>query len=426
MVTVLIHFFLFSFWLSKCAGFDLEKLLGLGDGFSLPNLCLYFFIVIWFYTLKARDTFFQQNNVNRYLFILIIMIAVSVFLNIVGYGVKKTNLFEEIIIYKGLITPWLLFFLITTLIQDKRTCERSISGLILFLVATVFLVLIENYLGVQFGTRRSGQSYVGRSAGFSEANQYAAFLVLFLPLFFTSTFLQKEMSKRIKGCFFLLLGVIGLASAISKGGFIAFFCSIGYFLSITNRESMIDVRKAFLYLFLLFTLGATSYFLLPSQSKEIAKNRVTLQQPKPSNPWHREFLRKQSWADKLTSGRTKLWRRSLEFISQRPILGYGNGACKNQLRLSTHSDPLKWLVNHGVIGFLLFSKVFIQVFRHVIFHFRISTNQQSRLLYLSYICGFVGYVVAMFGVNIYEPRIIFWIYTAIIYKHTQLDTVREK
>ena len=60
------------------------------------------------------------------------------------------------------------------------------------------------------------------------------------------------------------------------------------------------------------------------------------------------------------------------------------------------------------------------------YHLKTSTNLQSRILYLGYICGLIGYVVAMSGVNMHEPRLIFWIYTAIIYKYTQLDKAQEE
>jgi O-antigen ligase len=417
MVFILISFVIVAFWLEKCIGVG-----AFAKGFSLKNLSLYSLILFWGLTLKTRNTFFQQNNLNRYMLILMIMIALSIFTNVYVTGIQTTSLKKEIVSYKGLLNPWLLFFLITTLIRDKRTCERSILALSLFLLATVFAVLIQNYLGVDWGTQIDNPASFGRSAGFSEANQYAAFLVLFLPLFLSYIFFQEEMSKRIKGFFLFLIGLIGLISTISKGGFIAFFVSIGYLFFYAYRKKMIDMKKVFLLMFFLFTVVTASYLFFPSHIEERIKERITLQSSEPYNPWAREF----SFAYRLTSGRTEIWMYSLGLIAQRPILGYGSSACENQLGISTHSDPLKWLLNHGIIGFLLFSMIYIQIFRHVKYHLKTSTNPKSRMLYLGYICGFIGYVVAMFGVNMHEPRIIFWIYTAIIYKHTQLDAIWEE
>lgn len=422
MVTVLIYFMLFAFWLEKCVGFELEKFFGLTMGLSLQNIGLYLLSGIWLLTLKNRDSYFQKNNVNRYIFILMIIIALSIFTNVYGSGIQTTSLKKEIVSYKNFLNPWLLFFLITTLIRDKRICEQLISGLILFLVVTVFSVLIQNYLGIDLGTHMTARSYKGRSAGFAEANQYATFLVLFIPLFLSYFFFQEELSKRIKGLFFLFLGMLGLASTVSKGGFIAFFFSIGYFFSIAYRKRMLGIRRIFLCLFLMASLGSISYFLLPSQTKEIAVERVTLQKEEPFNPWAIE----RSWIFKLTSGRTKIWMYCLTLIAQKPIFGYGMNNPSINLDRSAHNEYLGWLIKYGIIGFLLFSMVYIQIFRHVTYHLRTSTNQQSKILYLGYICGFMGYVLAMFGANLNEPRYIFWIYTAIIYRHTQLDTMLEE
>ena len=185
---------------------------------------------------------------------------------------------------------------------------------------------------------------------------------------------------------------------------------------------MINIREILLLLASVFTIVTASYLILPSHSKEIAKARVTLEK-EPFNPW---AIREKSLTDRISAGRTLIWIYSFKLIAQRPILGYGNDATKNQLGLSTHSDPIEWLVNYGIIGFLLFSMVYIQIYRHVNYHLKKSTNPQSRILYFGYICGFMGYVLAMFGVNLSEPRYIFWIYTAIIYKHTQLDSRLEE
>jgi len=42
-------------------------------------------------------------------------------------------------------------------------------------------------------------------------------------------------------------------------------------------------------------------------------------------------------------------------------------------------------------------------------------------LYISYIAGFCGFVVGMFATNAGPSLVIFWIYTAVIYKYAQLD-----
>lgn len=417
MLTIVIYFYLFIFWLNESMGFQLESFLGSIKGLSFQNLCLYLLIIAWALTIKTRDSFIQKNNVNKYMFLVIIIMTISIFANLNGYGVQTTSLKIEVVIFKNFINPWLFFFLIASLIKDKRTCERLISALILFLLATIFMVLLHNYLGIRLAVQKDNLASIGRSAGFSEVNQYAAFLVLFLPLFLSSIFFQEDLSKKIKGFFFLLLGMIGLVSTVSKGGFIAFFVSIGYFFIISYRKRMLNIRTIFISLFLIVLLGASSYFLLPSQAKEVAKNRITLEEG-PFDSW---AAHDKSLASRISSGRTSIWMYSLAFIVQRPIFGYG----KNQLGFSPHSEPIGWLIDYGIIGFFLFIMIYIKIYRHVTYYIKRSTNPHTLIVYFGYISGFVGYVVAMSGVNLHEPRYIFWIYTAIIYKYTQLDPLLE-
>lgn len=419
MVLGLICFVLFSFWLDICAGFQLEKVFSLTMGLSLINLTMYLFIIVWGVTLKTRGTLFQQNNVNRYMFIMIFYMAISIILHVLS--VQQASLKEEIVNFKNYLNPWILFFLMTTLVNDKKTCERSISALNLFLIVTVFATLVQNYTGFNLGTHLSGASWRDRSAGFADPNEYAAFLVLFLPLFVTHMLLEKERIKRIKGLCLFLIGLIGLILTISKGGFIAFFISMGCFFLYTWKNKIINVGRIYLFIVSLFALASISYILLPSGVKEKLIERVTLQRSGPISPWAVE----KSLTEKLTSGRTEIWMYSLELIVKKPILGYGKAIASVYIPRGTHNDYLGWLLNYGIVGFLLLSIIFIQIFRYIMYKLKTSNDQKGKLLYLGYLFGLIGYVTTMFGNCIGPVRIIFWIYTAMIYKYAQFDTIGE-
>lgn len=401
-------------------GFELERLFGLTMGLSLLNISLYFLLLIWGFTLKTRDVIFQKNNVNRYLFILTMIIGVSIFLNIDRSGIQPTSLKDEIVSYKEFLNPWLLFLLITSLIRDKRNCDRILSALIVFFIVTVFAVLIQNFLGINLGTHIKAHAYIGRSAGFSEANQYAAYLVLFLPLFLSSMFFQEEKSKKIKGFFLFFIGLLALVFTISKGGFISFFISMGYFVFLAYKYKLISMQRVFVLSVSVVVLLAASYFILPSHTEERIKARVEFENT-PYNPYEIEH----SWIWKLTSGRTQIWAYSLELIVQKPIFGYGIDNASIHLERGTHNEYLGWLVKYGIIGFLLFCIIYLQIYRYVIHYLKTSAFSKNQILCFGYICGFIGYVVAMFGLNLNEPRYIFWIYTAIIYKYTELDAIEK-
>lgn len=423
MVVLLIYFFLFSFWLDKCVGFHLEEIFGLGDGFSLSNLALYFGLFVWLFTIKARKCLIYRNNLSNYLMILLVFSAVMIFPTFFNAGLRHLSVYEQIVYYKQQITPWVWFVLITTLVNDKKTCKNSFSPLILFLLATILSVLVQNFTGIDFGTQSLDRAYIGRSAGFSEANQFAAFLVLFFPLFLSLFLFHEKMAKRIQGFFFLGIIMVALLLTVSKGGFIAFFVSMAFFFCYALIKKMTNIVKVSVSILLFTSLAAASFFILPSNVEEKVVERTTLQEDKVDrlNPW----AVKHDFETRLTSGRNLIWSYSFELIAEKPILGYGTNADKN-LGFSTHSDPINWLLNYGIIGLFLFSLVYISIFRNVLRYFKMTNNSQDKMLYLGYISGFIGFSVAMFGVTMNEPQYLFWIYTALIYKHAHLEAVNQE
>ncbi len=215
----------------------------------------------------------------------------------------------------------------------------------------------------------------------------------------------------------MFIGLAGLAFTVSKGGFISFFISSLYFFIIAYKSKIIGIGRVLIVMSSIVIIASVTYIILPAQTKEVAVDRVTLKEKE--NPW---AIKKKSWMNRLTSGRTELWARSLKLIAERPFIGYGNAATETQVKLSTHSDPLKWAINYGIIGFLLFVFLYYNIYKHILYNFKNTKVWRSKILYLSYLSGFIGYVTAMCGVNIGPLRTIFWIYTAIIYKYSLLDT----
>ena len=75
----------------------------------------------------------------------------------------------------------------------------------------------------------------------------------------------------------------------------------------------------------------------------------------------------------------------------------------------------------GIVGLAIFLLIFFKIFQNVWQSLNTTTSPWEKLLYLSYISGFFGYLTGMFFTNMGAARYIFWIYTAIIYKYAQLD-----
>lgn len=421
MATILVYIVIIVFWLENSVGFQAQKIFGLSMGLSLKNISIYCLLVGCLFAVKKQGTLFNRNTLNKYLLFMLICIVISIFPNLLSPEADIGTLKRHLISLKLFINPWIFFFLITYIIDNKKTCKNIVLGLTILLVITVLTMFIDNLTSIDLGTHKKGFAYKGRFAGFSEVNQYAAFLVLFLPLLLSYMIFQDKGGKRTANGIVFLIGLSGLILTGSRGGFISFTFAVVVFFIIAYRHRMIDGKRIIVFGLLLLLVAPVSFLIVPTDVKDMVKQRVVDPTDQTYNPWRTE----RSWIHGYSSGRTKIWMESLQIFIKKPIFGYGNDACKRVFDFSTHNDYLKILINHGIIGFFLFIMIYMRIFFHVSFHFKTSTEPLSKMFYLSYLCGLVGYMVAMVGVNLNEPRFIFWIYTAVMYKYSQLDTAKE-
>ena len=126
-----------------------------------------------------------------------------------------------------------------------------------------------------------------------------------------------------------------------------------------------------------------------------------------------------------------LWKNAWQIFLEKPILGHGPDTFlplnikRFGIEAVTHNEYLNYMVSFGIVGLAIFIMILIRIFGHVWRHFKTTSDSWRKILYASYIAGLIGYSFSMLAVNLYEPRFLFWIYTATIYKYTELDTIRE-
>jgi O-antigen ligase len=160
-------------------------------------------------------------------------------------------------------------------------------------------------------------------------------------------------------------------------------------------------------------MGATSFMLVPSDVKQIV---ITRFDPRESEDVY-----------EYTRGRTLLWSNGLKMFMERPIFGHGANTFvplmkkKFQILGNSHNDYLLHLVHYGLVGLLIFVLILVKVFQHIWYRIKTVNDLWSKRLYISYLAGFSGYAVSMLSVNVIIPRLIFWLYTGLIYKYGQLE-----
>jgi len=373
------------------------------------NLSFYLLILAWGITFIHKRKLFERNNVNFYLILMMFLLILSIPVKILLREIPHINLWHEIMFFKTWSNPIILFFILFNIVEDEKTCNLVIVGLIFLLFLTVSTMLLNSFGIMKFDVIRKVQP--GRSAGFAEANQYAAYLVLFIPLLFSFFMFHKQLIIRMITGIILFLTLSGLVITGSRGGVASFLFAMFVYLLILNRQG--ESRKIVLLLLSLIVIGSISYALVPSQYQKTVKSRFDPRRAKDT----REY----------TSNRTQIWHNGLILFMERPIIGHGQNTFTQlnnkrfSLEYTSHNDYLLYMVHHGLIGLTVFIMIFYKVFRQVFNQLQSTKDAWKKKLYLSYLAGFFGYTFSMLGVNIISPRYIFWCYTAIIYKYCYLE-----
>ena len=382
-------------------------------GISLYNLNVYLLLIVWCVTIVKRHVFFENNNLNKYLFILFYIVLCSIPIKILNSEIHKVNLIKEIVIFKNWIEPYLLFFILFNIIEDKKTCYRVLGGLYFLLFALILNQLLSIFGLTEFQAAELAMR--GRIGGFSSAGVYAVTLALFTPTLISFIFIFKN-NKVLQVCsiFFLPLIFMGFINAGSRNGFLSFLIALLIYLYFLKRDNLISILTTLLVLLLLSVTGILSFVASPD---EVTSNVIERFDPDTS-----EDIRRYS------SGRTELWKYGWQFFLERPILGHGQQSFKalteqRNYRFSgaPHNDYLGYLIHFGIIGLLCVIVILNTIFQFILKYSQKSNDIKKKVFAIGYISGLLGFCVGMFFSNMQPASPLFWIYTATIYKFVHLD-----
>lgn len=406
MITlVLFYIFLLVFWLENVFGFSLSVVIGL----SLLNIVYYLLLLNWGMVALSKRTLFTPNKVNKYLFLLACVVIASIPIKM-GLREVDNSLLEELFHLKGWLNPILLFFILYNTLDEQRHCRLALQGLIVFIgVAAISTIAAQAGLLHLAGTKIMD----GRAAGFSEPNQLAACLVLFLPALVSGS-LFADGKKKALPSIFVFLTLISLLITGSRGGILALIFSGVVYFWVFSRKKLIRFSSLILIIFLASPLLAVSAFVaIPEDVRQSITTRFDVSTSES--------------VSEITSGRTILWKNAFQLFLQSPLYGHGQATMIPLMKknfpvwANSHNDYLLYLVHHGIIGLTLFLMVLGSLFHQ---SWQLGERAESRaivVLALSYFSGLAGFAFAMFGVNIMQPLFLFWAYSAIVLRTGSLS-----
>jgi len=410
MKIILIYLLIFTFYIDQVlgpVGFSIK-------GLSLFNLNIYLLLIVWAIpVIQRRRKFMQPNNVNKYIIIMGFLMLLSIFVKILRNEIPDISIKYEIIELKSWLNPVLLFFILFNIINDEKTCNRTLVGL-----GLLFFALILTQLSATFGItglKAHSMEVHGRAGGFGAAGEYAITLALFFPFVLSVSVLSKRIPPfKIGAIILTFLILMGLVNAGSRNGVVSFFCSMLVYLVLLKRKKIMGLLPIIFLISMMIVVGVTAFLVSPSSVKVVVTERF--------DPTNAEDART------YTSGRTELWKNGWNLFIDSPIWGHGRNTFKELSRLKgyptyghPHNEYLRHLAENGLFGFIIYILIYLKIFQNIWRALDKTSDFWRKSLYLSYIAGLCGFMTGAFATNTAPSLYIFWIYTALIYKYVQLE-----
>jgi len=296
----------------------------------------------------------------------------------------------------GLIDHYIFFLVFLFGVRTTEDAMKVIKGLLVgALLANVITILdAAGIISLGFRIREDG-----RTAGaIGESNQYAAFIILFLP----ATIAAAVSSRGLQRLFWFgatLVGCMTLVMTASRGGFVglAMMCAVGAYL----YRHLISYGRISGWVFgslivLVLIISFSQYGNLLAERMIGTSGSID--------------------ANTASSGRSEIWATALGVMFTHPIsfiTGYGWDAYSSMpFQYSPHNHYLALWFNLGLVGlffgsYLLFSA--IGRARRSSLHAAPPLRGQL----IAFVLGTVGVVTAVFFVDLHKPWFYFWMYAGV-------------
>lgn len=305
--------------------------------------------------------------------------------------------FSAIRLKNGLIDHLIFFLVFLFGVRDADEATKVVKGILLgVLLANVVTVLdAMGILNLGFKIREDGRT----SGAIGESNQYAAFIVLFLP----ATIAAAVASRGIERLFWLgsaLVGAYALAMTASRGGLVglALALVVGAYLYrhlVSYSRVAGWVLGALVILVVFVALSPYGGLLAERMMGHSAGADMT----------------------EVSSGRSEIWTKALQVMIENPvtlITGYGWDVYDTMpFNYSPHNHYLGMWFSLGVLGVLcgvyLLGTAIARAKRA---SERARPPHRGQLI--AFVIGGTALMTAIFFVDLYNPWHYFWMYAGLV------------
>jgi hypothetical protein len=371
--------------------------LSLLPGMSAKNLIIYMIAVVLALRMVVSRTSVTAVGQMQGAFIIQIGYAIVTWLiaalvirypyyDMVASGIKLKS---------GLIDHYIFFLVFLFGVHTSEDALKVIKGLLFGALLANIITILDAAGIVSLGFRIRED---GRTAGaIGESNQYAAFILLFLP----ATIAAAVASRGFGRLFWFaatLIGCMTMVMTASRGGFVglAMMCAVGAYL----YRHLISYSRisgwVFGSLILLVLVISFSHYGNLLAERIIGTGSID--------------------ANTASSGRSDIWAEALGVMFSHPITfitGFGWDAYAYMpFQFSPNNHYLALWFNLGLVGlffgsYLLFSA--INRARRASLH----ADKQYRGQLIAFVLGTVGVATAVFFVDLHKPWFYFWMYAGV-------------
>jgi O-antigen ligase len=298
--------------------------------------------------------------------------------------------------------PYVLFIVAYSAIHDEKSIKSLLLALVVVMAVFVGITVLSSFdiLSVR---RATVDERWGRTRGaFAEANQFAAYLVAFIPLLgaFMMTARSTIVRAMLAGVLLVTLYVLLLSG--SRGGLVALFVGTGVYYLLYSRHTLPKslMNLTMVYVAVLLVMGLV-FFTLPDTT---ASGLLLKLSGKFTDVTETDY----------SSGRLETWGAGLKLFMHSPLFGTGWRTFIPLVGWNSHNDYILFLVTTGVVGLYLYLLVYVRILKSALECRRL--DPVNRHLYNAFISGFISFMVALLFVNIYNPTYFVLLYAALVLK----------
>lgn len=399
----MIRFLLFLLFSVLLLADTLGLNLSLAPGLSVKNAFLYMLLLgIAINTALARNRRLELLSVVIPYGVVILFAIFSWLVMILLVQHPEYNALGTLINLKGGLADHLLVFLVFFYGVLNSRDTLSLIKWVLWIVIAVNIISVIDYLNLP-NLDIVTELEDGRLRGpIDEPNQYASYLSLFIPAIAGLCIIERGVSRllAVLGFAFSMLALLMTASRGGMVGLIGGSLAGTFWLRryISGRHIMIGIVGVCF-------LGVVATMILHFAGvAEMTYGRL-IGQTTSGNAFD------------ISSGRTLLWAEALGEMLDHPyslITGFGWDAYRQigAFRMAPHNSFLKIFFELGIIGLILVVVAFWNVLS-IARASLASAEGEARVVLFAFTFGLLGFLAAIFFVDIYSPWIFSWAFVGL-------------